>query len=660
MKFLFIDTETNGLISSQDQIIEVAGLVFELDINTLNLVLTDSFDSLISLRQDYDPKIQRLTDILKEDLLQAPTLNQVQNQWLSFLDQYPKIEAIVGHSVNFDLDFLNSEGWFLPQKAKIIDTLDIAKIVYPDLEAINLEFLSAKLGITQIPKSLKLKDHRALYDTWMCANFYEYSLKISHKLGIPQNYLEDLIKKFFGLEFPIYTSSLIDSKNDYEEKVNNPITVFLDSKIQQADYAIKIKNLDLKILNNICIENPGLPKQFLKVILQIIVIYFSNQKDLKLHLQKNTLEKTFLDFLLMIIIPKSELPTKYILEPVENLLLKYEQLSLKSLDLKFLIDSLEILSLLDYTDQTIQQVLSSYDFLLVSLYPLINYGEYNLKKLDPKPEDQNFQGKLTAFLDKTYSLKFALENLKNTTKSNRIANKIIEEILKIIEEIKIVNNFRKITYNDHSFKIWSKKESFELQNYFDNLIKNFKITDIETFLNPEEFLHFQDYLNLKLGSLTIKYLSKKTVVIKSLKTDYQNLETFTKTIFENIDKQKISLILTTRNKTQQELQNYITNNYNQKDYLIFGENGSLTKIISKVNNGFLGLLVLKHSDFEYFSRYNTAQIQSIYLIGQPFFMISPFLLAQLKISNKEEAKEYVYKINTISRYRKIGATEVIL
>jgi DNA polymerase III alpha subunit (gram-positive type) len=115
MLLLFLDTETSGLEPYKSQIIELGGIIYELDEKTLKLKEIDSFSNLLKLRREFDDKITRITKITKEDLMSATSQTKVQTDWESWLSKY-EITAIIGHSIDFDLRFLKFEGWFLRRK----------------------------------------------------------------------------------------------------------------------------------------------------------------------------------------------------------------------------------------------------------------------------------------------------------------------------------------------------------------------------------------------------------------------------------------------------------------------------------------------------------------------------------------------------------------
>ena len=191
MQLLFVDTETTGVNYLESQIIEIAGLVVNLDEATLEFSEIDKFSSLVSLRQTLDPKITRITGITELELATAQKLLIVQEKRASWLENYSDIQAIIGHSIDFELNFLKRESWYLPPEAKIIDTLDLAKIFLPQYSAINLEFLQNKLNLVPISDSNHVQlSHRALYDASVCYLLLKKIVKEISNLNLRQKFLE--------------------------------------------------------------------------------------------------------------------------------------------------------------------------------------------------------------------------------------------------------------------------------------------------------------------------------------------------------------------------------------------------------------------------------------------------------------------------------------
>lgn len=142
--YVVIDTETTGLDYDFCNLIEISAMKFQDDI------CVDKFSTLIQppLRQCYrllpdddtmeiqsfyvDAFISDLTGITNEMLEKAPTPKQVIPQFIEFIGD----SILVGHNVNFDINFLYDaalETCNVPLVNDFIDTLRISRKVFPEL-----------------------------------------------------------------------------------------------------------------------------------------------------------------------------------------------------------------------------------------------------------------------------------------------------------------------------------------------------------------------------------------------------------------------------------------------------------------------------------------------------------------------------------------------
>lgn len=142
-----LDIETTGFEHTTDQIIEIAAIKFEGE------KIIGQFSALVNPEIKIPPIISHITGIKDEDVTSAPKLLEIKNELLEFIGECP----IVGHNIDFDINFLNSKG--LELKNPLYDTLQLASIVLPGLPSYSLDTLSRLLQIKHEQK------HRALSDT---------------------------------------------------------------------------------------------------------------------------------------------------------------------------------------------------------------------------------------------------------------------------------------------------------------------------------------------------------------------------------------------------------------------------------------------------------------------------------------------------------------
>jgi len=138
--YTIIDLETTGFSPKYDSIIEVSALKIR------NGEISDSFSSLVKPYDEIDDFITGLTGIDDDMLSTAPTPEEIFPAVRDFLGD----DIIVGHNVNFDINFLYD--WFeiilkQPFTNDFIDTMRIAKKVLPELEHHRLDDLAEKFEL---------------------------------------------------------------------------------------------------------------------------------------------------------------------------------------------------------------------------------------------------------------------------------------------------------------------------------------------------------------------------------------------------------------------------------------------------------------------------------------------------------------------------------
>lgn len=155
--FCVLDLETTGLSPVYDDIIEIAVLKIR------NNTVVDCFSTLCNPGYPIDNIITELTGITNEMLLSAPSLNEVLGETLSFIGE----DIIVGHNVNFDINFIYDNSEKILGKAfknDYVDTMRLFRKIKPELEHHRLKDLIETYNLEGGSQ------HRALSDC-------EYTLK---------------------------------------------------------------------------------------------------------------------------------------------------------------------------------------------------------------------------------------------------------------------------------------------------------------------------------------------------------------------------------------------------------------------------------------------------------------------------------------------------
>lgn len=138
--FTVIDLETTGFDPSFDNIIEIAAL------RVRGGEIVDSFSTLVKPYDEIDEFITELTGITNDMLSTAPAPEEIFPSVREFIGE----DIIVGHNVNFDINFLYD--WFeiiLKESFSndYIDTLRIARKALPNLSHHRLNDISDALGV---------------------------------------------------------------------------------------------------------------------------------------------------------------------------------------------------------------------------------------------------------------------------------------------------------------------------------------------------------------------------------------------------------------------------------------------------------------------------------------------------------------------------------
>ncbi|MFB0918613.1 MAG: type I-E CRISPR-associated endoribonuclease Cas2e [Clostridiaceae bacterium] len=161
--FIVLDIETDGLESKTNNIIEIGALkVTDGEI--------ESLECLINTIKDVPVEITKLTGITR-DLLEnsGVPISVALESLIRFISNYP----IVGYSVNFDVNFINSELERLSKPKLNNKTIDLLKIVKKENMFLGNYKLTTVLKEYNIPFEFT---HRSLNDTQL---IYQLTKKLN-------------------------------------------------------------------------------------------------------------------------------------------------------------------------------------------------------------------------------------------------------------------------------------------------------------------------------------------------------------------------------------------------------------------------------------------------------------------------------------------------
>ena len=116
--FIVIDTETTGLSSAKDSIIEIAAIKFD------DWTPISKFHTLINPGKHIPEEASNINNITDDMVNNSPSFAQIVDCLISFIGE----SNIVGHNLPFDLKFLYRHGYdFTSIKRKYYDTCEISK-----------------------------------------------------------------------------------------------------------------------------------------------------------------------------------------------------------------------------------------------------------------------------------------------------------------------------------------------------------------------------------------------------------------------------------------------------------------------------------------------------------------------------------------------------
>ena len=152
---VFVDLETTGLDERASQIIEFAA------VRVVGGEVVEEFSKLANPGQPLPLAITKLTGIRDADLRRARPSRAVLSEFLRFVGD----EVVVAHNAEFERKFLvaKSDGYF---QNTMLDTLELARILFPTLPHHDLDTLIAELGLEVGDRHRALDDARVLVPLW--------------------------------------------------------------------------------------------------------------------------------------------------------------------------------------------------------------------------------------------------------------------------------------------------------------------------------------------------------------------------------------------------------------------------------------------------------------------------------------------------------------
>lgn len=157
--FVVFDLETLGFNAHEGDIIEIGA------VKIVEKRIVDRFSYLVNPGKAIPANISAVTNITDEMLRNEPSIKEVLPKFLEFIEG----SILVAHNAEFDVGYLKQQVFqqgFGERSFPYIDTMQMAKDLYPDLKQFGLGPLNKKLGL-----SLE-NHHRAVDDCQATGNMF--------------------------------------------------------------------------------------------------------------------------------------------------------------------------------------------------------------------------------------------------------------------------------------------------------------------------------------------------------------------------------------------------------------------------------------------------------------------------------------------------------
>ena len=160
--YVLFDLETTGISCNTDEVIEISAL------KVRNGRIADEFSELVNPGMPIPYAASRVNNITDRMVKDAPHFNEVLEQFVDFAGN----DVLVGHNIcTFDMKFIyrDCERYFGKTLSNdYIDTLRLAKVIFPDWKHRRLSDLAEYYGISTDGA------HRALADCKMNQQVFEH------------------------------------------------------------------------------------------------------------------------------------------------------------------------------------------------------------------------------------------------------------------------------------------------------------------------------------------------------------------------------------------------------------------------------------------------------------------------------------------------------
>ncbi|MDE6313890.1 MAG: PolC-type DNA polymerase III [Lachnospiraceae bacterium] len=156
--FVVFDLETTGFSPEKNKIIEIGAVKVEQG------KITDRFSGFVNPKEPIPFKIEKLTGINDNMVVDAPEIHEILPKFLEFCEGC----VMVAHNAGFDMSFIkkNCENLGIQRNFTSVDTVALARMLLPSLNKHTLDAVAKVLGV-----SLE-NHHRAVDDAQATAHIF--------------------------------------------------------------------------------------------------------------------------------------------------------------------------------------------------------------------------------------------------------------------------------------------------------------------------------------------------------------------------------------------------------------------------------------------------------------------------------------------------------
>lgn len=157
--FVVFDIETTGLSNKKNNITEIGAVKVE------NGIITDKWSTFVNPREPIPPNIVDLTGITDDMVKDAPKIEEVLGGFFDFC----KGRVLVAHNAAFDTGFIKeaAKKHGFEYNFCVLDTLMLARCMYPDLPNFRLDTLARHLHVILDNHHRAVDDAKATADAFV-------------------------------------------------------------------------------------------------------------------------------------------------------------------------------------------------------------------------------------------------------------------------------------------------------------------------------------------------------------------------------------------------------------------------------------------------------------------------------------------------------------